>query len=374
MQAIYGLKQAEKANYYLALDQISDQFQPDLNSMETQDRQKLEGLRHLASLTFEDFFEKKEGNEDQNVPDEAERAAKQALVQYREWNKKDRQRISRSMIEEVDAIYDTYLTMLTMVLEMADVAVWDEQRRLLEAEHKTSQLAENTLINHLRELPEYQQERIRRNVALKEEERTLVKKIFRENLLQDVAFQQYLRKKQPTFEEELEAVNLIVREHFFKNDTFKSFFEEQDNLWNENKDILKNLLVKTFKITTMDELKLMPIAMNWVDDQFFFRDLYNLTLDNETEYETFIASQSKNWESDRVALLDMVLMKMALAEMIHFSSIPVKVTINEFIELAKEYSTPKSGTFLNGMLDSLSNRLIKEQVIRKSGRGLIDNK
>jgi N utilization substance protein B len=124
----------------------------------------------------------------------------------------------------------------------------------------------------------------------------------------------------------------------------------------------------------MDELKLMPIAMNWVDDQFFFRDLYNLTLDNETEYETFIASQSKNWESDRVALLDMVLMKMALAEMIHFSSIPVKVTINEFIELAKEYSTPKSGTFLNGMLDSLSNRLIKEQVIRKSGRGLIDNK
>jgi len=92
----------------------------------------------------------------------------------------------------------------------------------------------------------------------------------------------------------------------------------------------------------------------------------------DQELNTWVGEQTKNWESDRLAMSDFILLKMAVTEMIKFSSIPVKVSINEYIELAKNYSTPKSGQFINGILDVISNRLVIEKVIQKSGRGLID--
>ena len=104
------------------------------------------------------------------------------------------------------------------------------------------------------------------------------------------------------------------------------------------------------------------------------KDIYDYTVDNEEEYEGIISNKSKNWEIDRVALTDKIILEMAVAEMINFPSIPIKVTINEYIELSKLYSTPKSKQFVNGILDVLSEELKKEGKIKKSGRGLLDNK
>ena len=94
----------------------------------------------------------------------------------------------------------------------------------------------------------------------------------------------------------------------------------------------------------------------------------------DKSFHALIASHTKNWEVDRLPLTDRVILHMALSEMIQFSSIPVKVTINEYIELAKEYSTPKSRQFINGILDVMSKELTGTGKIKKSGRGLIDNK
>ena len=102
--------------------------------------------------------------------------------------------------------------------------------------------------------------------------------------------------------------------------------------------------------------------------------MFKKATENDARYEGYLQEQLKNWDPARVALLDMIIMKTALAELIHFPGIPVKVTINEFIEIAKRYSTLKSGSFVNGNLDRLAKRLTEEGVIRKSGRGLIDNK
>jgi N utilization substance protein B len=104
----------------------------------------------------------------------------------------------------------------------------------------------------------------------------------------------------------------------------------------------------------------------------FFEDLYDFTLDSDKDLNGWVEAQTKNWESDRIAMTDFILLKMAIAEMIKFPSIPVKVSINEYIELAKNYSTPKSGQFINGILDEISIRLMSEKIIQKSGRGLID--
>lgn len=129
---------------------------------------------------------------------------------------------------------------------------------------------------------------------------------------------------------------------------------------------------KTFKIEALEDLSLQPLALQWEDDKSFFEDLYEFTLESDKDLNGWVEAQTKNWESDRLAMTDFILLKMAVAEMIKFPSIPVKVSINEYIELAKNYSTPKSGQFINGILDEISIRLISEKIIQKSGRGLID--
>ncbi|EMR02237.1 transcription antitermination factor NusB [Cesiribacter andamanensis] len=122
------------------------------------------------------------------------------------------------------------------------------------------------------------------------------------------------------------------------------------------------------------DVELAVLSVNWEDDREFFVDLYRLSLANEQQYEELISTKSKNWDVERLALTDKIIMMMALCEMINFASIPVKVTINEYIELSKRYSTPKSKIFVNGLLDVLSAELQEKGIIRKSGRGLIDNK
>jgi len=171
--------------------------------------------------------------------------------------------------------------------------------------------------------------------------------------------------------------------HIFKNIIFKeknlqSLFDEQDLNWVENKTIVKSLVNKTIKIfgepEGEEDVRLLDLSANWEDDKAFFEDLYYQTLQDDEKYEAMVATSVKNWDVERVALLDKIILKMALCEMHIFRSIPVKVTINEYIEISKLYSTPKSKQFINGVLDKMAQELTTKGDIRKSGRGLIDNK
>ena len=114
--------------------------------------------------------------------------------------------------------------------------------------------------------------------------------------------------------------------------------------------------------------------MDWEDDREFIKTLFANTVNLEPEYKELIAKNTKNWEVDRLPLTDRVILEMAIAELISFPGIPVKVSINEYIELTKEYSTPNSRQFINGILDVISKELKNAGSLRKSGRGLIDNK
>ncbi len=175
-------------------------------------------------------------------------------------------------------------------------------------------------------------------------------------------------------EAELKKLRYIFRSILWKSESFQIFFEEYDRDWVENKDIIKSLVNKTLKSITEDGAVLAPLSYQWEDDKQFFEDIFDTTLKHELWSEKLIADCAKNWETDRIAQVDMILLKMALSEMINFPSIPVKVTINEYIEMSKKYSTPKSKKFINGLLDVLANDLMANGTIKKSGRGLIDNK
>ncbi|MFT6972762.1 MAG: N utilization substance protein B [Roseivirga sp.] len=122
------------------------------------------------------------------------------------------------------------------------------------------------------------------------------------------------------------------------------------------------------------EFNLPDFSNNWEEDKSFFEKIFKSAIENDEEYSEIIAAKTKNWEVDRLALTDQIILKMAIAEMLNFQSIPVKVTINEYIELSKNYSTPKSKQFINGILDVISVELKTIGKLKKSGRGLMDNK
>ena len=141
---------------------------------------------------------------------------------------------------------------------------------------------------------------------------------------------------------------------------------------------MRSLAAKVLKNASLPEADLaepMPeIAINWEEDKEFFENIFNFTIANDVSNKALIAEKTKNWDIERLAFTDKVILSMALAEMMHFPSIPVKVTINEYIDISKTYSTPKSKQFVNGLLDVMAKELIDNGQIRKSGRGLLDNK
>jgi N utilization substance protein B len=132
--------------------------------------------------------------------------------------------------------------------------------------------------------------------------------------------------------------------------------------------------IKAFDPDDKEVLSLHALSLNWEEDKEFMEKLYDEAIDLEPHYRELIARNTRNWEVDRLPLTDRIILEMAIAELLNFPSIPVKVTINEYIELAKNYSTPKSRQFINGILDVIAKELKDSGALRKSGRGLIDNK
>tara|TARA_B100001245_G_scaffold217558_1_gene186127 strand:- start:1413 stop:1922 length:510 start_codon:yes stop_codon:yes gene_type:complete len=169
----------------------------------------------------------------------------------------------------------------------------------------------------------------------------------------------------------------MFKKIIFKNESVSEYLSEMDLRWSENKPILKSLVAKTFQDYEQEldpPFELKSVSKNADEDMEFFNVMFDETLAKSSELDALIEKKIKNWDISRVAMTDRIILKMAITEMMQFHSIPTKVTINEFIEISKQYSTPKSKQFVNGILDVLANELTSDGVIRKSGRGLIDNK
>jgi N utilization substance protein B len=132
--------------------------------------------------------------------------------------------------------------------------------------------------------------------------------------------------------------------------------------------------IKSFDPETDKAITLHTLSLNWDEDKDFIEILYKTAISLTDKHKELIANNTRNWEVDRLPLTDRIILEMAIAELISFPNIPVKVTINEYIELAKNYSTPKSRQFVNGILDVIAKELKDSGEIKKSGRGLIDNK
>lgn len=379
LQSLYSLQAAREADYQLAIDFIVESYKPDLNSMAPQDPVKLEGMRKMTILLLEENHRSGQIADDEDAPAPAIAMAKNALKYYQDLFRKDKQRIAKQLTPEVEAIYNAYLLLLQLFVELGSLSQGERERQYDNPDNnpiaKASGFDTNRIVIGLAKSTVLQNEFIRRGTTWGVESTGLVRKLFRDVFRQDETYRAYCAVKAHTVEEDQQLMQHALREVILKSEEVVSYFELKDLYWSENGDLARKMVIKTLKLVTeTDDFQLLPLTDDWDEDRYFMEELFEQTVTNNDEYESIIAEPLKNWDLDQLSAMDYLILKMSVSEMINFPGIPVKVTINEAIEIAKEYSTPKSSKFVNGILDTLSKNLIKEGKIRKSGRGLLDNK
>jgi transcription antitermination protein NusB len=402
MQTLYALRQANQSTKQVALDGIHEQFQPDLNSMQPQNKRQLEGYRQLASLLFDEAVKQDAPAHDEGTPQGVLKAANEAYLYYRNRYRQDQQFLSGRLLEAVKDIYSDYLRVLQLLVEFGHLSRIDSERRFPDPDEAPfvyeSDLSQNSVIQALATHEPLQNELVRRSISFTED-LPFLRKTYRDLFKTDEPIRTWCGQLQHTPDEDQALVQHIVRQLIFAKDpkfdpnaertpeeqasidaaiqrlAIRDFLAEIDLAWAENSEVVRGMAIRTLKsVQSMEGLKLEQLTDDWEEDERFLNELYQNAISRDAELDQLLTEQLKNWELDRVAQLDLIILKLAVCELLTFPNIPVKVSINEYIELAKTYSTPKSGTFVNGILDNLSGKLKASGQLRKSGRGLLDNK
>jgi len=363
MQSLFAYSQCKDADFLLAHDLIEDRFQPDLNAMEVQDKELLRSQKKSALQLFE---KKMRGEKGKNDDAAVTKAVDDAISLFQKSIKKDQTYLSKNILLEMERLAATYHSVITLILALADQAASDKKN-----DH--SNFVKNVLVRAWRQNEELKKAVVKENSGW-EVRMDKVRRWFRDILKEDDTYKKYLNEDNPNEEAQKAFIKHVSRKIILGSRTINDYFEEQNMRWAEDKDIIKSMMDKTIKSYANGKIILQKVSLNWDDDQEFIERLFNSAVDLDPQYKELIAKNTRNWEVDRLPLTDRVILEMAISEMIHFPNIPVKVTINEYIELSKDYSTPKSRQFINGILDVISKAMKESGAVKKSGRGLLDNK
>ena len=284
----------------------------------------------------------------------------------------------KNLLESMEKIYDLYLYQLAFLHELQHEAY--KEREDAKSKHfpTADDLLPDTSFTRSRAL----------NAITKSEELTgLLKskkiswsansdqmnKIFR-RIRNTEEYKKYFRLPQTTLEDDIEFLQFIYKNFVFDNEFVEGYYEELNIHWYDDIFVVNPAVSKTIKNIEEDKtVALLPLYKEREEDRQFAIDLFRKVILHSDEYEEWIKNKAQNWELERIAVMDIMLMKMAICEVLNFENVPIKVSLNEYIELAKSFSTPKSSVFINGILDKLVAELKDQGKIVKSGRGLIDN-
>ncbi len=285
----------------------------------------------------------------------------------------------KNLLQNIDKVYEMYIWMLSLISEVVEYAEKDAEERAHKHLPTAADLNANLKIltnrfyTSLRNNKEYLAG-VKKYKVDWNFDPELVKGLFR-TLKYSPEYEEYLQKTGDTIQTDKDIIKFIFKKVILKSTLAEQVFEEKFIFWPVDKDVLQALIAKTFKNFAFDEPeknKLAETTGNWAEDKEFIINLFQTTIKYDKDYQEMISVKTQNWEPERIAMMDTLLMKMAIAEFINFNSIPVKVTINEYLEISKEFSTPKSNSFINGILDKILIELKEEKKIRKTGRGLIE--
>lgn len=197
----------------------------------------------------------------------------------------------------------------------------------------------------------------------------LIKNIYN-IMLSSNTYQKYMAIAEVDYNTDKQFVIDFLLEYLVDNDLFYQILEERSIYWNDDIEFILSMNIKTIqKMKPSSNIKLFPIFKN-TEDEEFVKKLFRMVILNHEDNVKIIQENIKNWDIERIASMDLLVLEMAIVEILQFSNIPIKVSFNEYIELVKFYSTTRSNAFVNGVLDKIINKLKKEGKVEKIGRGL----
>lgn len=303
----------------------------------------------------------------------------QALYAYFQSNEDNFRRTENELMQAVERIQDLYLYLLLSFSEIKNIAenrIEENTKKIRPSEedlNPNTKFIDNNIIRLLEENKELRRLSEERKVNwVGDEHQEMFRKMFLIIKDSEIYFE-YMNNESKTFEDDKAFALELFKVEIANSELLYNFFEEKSIHWMDDIDLACSMVLKTLKSVNEGEvIELLPLYKVDDDEQEFIRELLRKTISMDKENEALIDELTKNWELDRIAKMDVILMKMAITELQIFNNIPTKVTLNEYIEISKFYSTPKSNGFINGILDKAIDRLQTEKKIVKIGRGLMN--
>ncbi len=303
----------------------------------------------------------------------------QALYAFEQSKDNNISRAEKELFHSIQKMYDMYLFLMLVMLEIRAVA----EDKIEEGKKKKLPSKEDINPN-MRFVNNKLLKQVEENKALLSHaekakinwmgEGELIRRLYK-SLVETDEYTAYMAAEESSYEADKEVIIRMFKRHLINHESLQYFFEEKSIFWIDDLDIVASMAIKTFKSFTPESDEFTPLLPLWKepeDEKEFVKILFRKTIVQSDEHIALIKAQTDNWEIERIALMDVILMKMALSEGREFKQIPTKVTLNEYIEISKYYSTPKSNTFINGILDKLFAEMKEVGTIKKMGRGLIN--
>ncbi len=301
----------------------------------------------------------------------------QVLYAYYSSEEKSLSKTERELFFCINKSYDLYHYLMVLVIEIADFAEKriEIRKKKLQPTHEdlnpNTKFITNLVIQQLRDNRQL-------NSYIDQKKLTwinnpeLIKELYLIMIDSDL-YKNYMADENRSFLNDRKFIEKLFNKLILVTEDLYNVLEEQSIFWNDDVEFVISMIVKTikrFNERTDSDLRLMPLYKDQ-EDHDFAKDLIRKTIINHDELRGLIKEHSKNWDMDRIAFMDVLMMQLAISEFLYFPSIPTKVSMNEYIELSKYYSTEKSRNFINGILDKTLKDLKSSGKIEKIGRGLI---
>lgn len=303
----------------------------------------------------------------------------QALYAYFQSEEDNLKRTEGELFQAVERIYDLYLYLLLSFGEVKAIAehrIEENKKKIRPTEEDLNpnrKLVDNAIIQLIEDSRSLREASEDRKVNwIGDEHQEMFRKIFLQMRESETYFQ-FMNNGETGFEEDVQFAIALFKADIANSAFLYNYFEEKSIHWLDDIDLACQMVIKTIKgAEAGKQLEVMPLYKDAEDEQEFIRVLLRKTVSMDSENVALIDELTDNWEVERIAKMDVLLLKMAITELQVFKNIPKKVTMNEYIEISKFYSTPKSHLFINGVLDKAVLRLEKDGKIGKMGRGLMN--
>lgn len=295
----------------------------------------------------------------------------QILYAYYKSEGKTAMMVEKELFHSIEKTYDLYFHLLNLAVMLTDYAVSrieakkNKLRPSPEDLNPNTRFVDNTFVAQLRSNIQFN-EYLTKNKLSWVNHPDVIKELFEEIIASDF-YEEYMNQDQVDYTADKDIWRKIYKKIILQNEELDNSIEDQSIFWTDDVEMVISFILKTIKRFSQDAGTRQPLLPMFKDDEDvdFAKKLLHGVLKNGLSYREIIDKNTKNWELDRIAFMDILIMEVAMSELMDFPTIPVNVTLNEYIEIAKNYSTDKSGTFVNGVLDNIVGQLKKDNQLIK---------